>query len=167
MEFPPQDWTRAPKADYHTYKVETNRGLAVDLIMDMEGLATESFRFVLGGKALLKIAFAVKDILGDQFPDFTIKWPIWPADITLRNNMATGPWIDVEQLIGGNDVEVLADSTSVDPSHALLTLIQSQEAGASVRWALAIGDSGRLTLQLQALPMMATALQSKPSLRGK
>jgi len=129
----------------------------------------ENFQFKLGGRNIVKASFEAAALLGDQFAEFTLNYFTWPSDIQLRLNMASGAWQDLQELLQGSCMsasQAQGEDTDND-DQAVLSLMEATEAEGAVRWALAVDDSNKLALQLQALPRGANAVKSKPSLRGK
>ena len=83
--------------------------------------------------------------------------------------MASSAWLDIEELISSSAIAVYKGG-ELDIEDSLLLMFNSESekkaVGASIRWAYIIGDSGQLELMLQALPLPAQFVASKPSLRG-
>ena len=95
---------------------------------------------------------------------------IFPRDIRLRANSASGDWVDVQEMIAGGSVSVSNAVGQPDEAKELLGLLVNRPArkvwGAAVRWALGIGNGNDIQLQLQALPCPASNLKKCPTLRG-
>ena len=101
---------------------------------------------------------------------FRLKMDIFPRDIRLRANSASGDWVDVQEMIAGGSVSVSNAVGQPDEAKELLGLLVNRPArkvwGAAVRWALGIGNGNDIQLQLQALPCPASNLKKCPTLRG-
>jgi hypothetical protein len=83
--------------------------------------------------------------------------------------MACTAWVDIRDMISSRAVSVLCDGAPDEELVILETMAEGSERkprGACLRWAAIIGDSGRLELMLQSLPLPETLLTSKPLLRG-
>ena len=83
--------------------------------------------------------------------------------------MTTSGWFDLLTLLAANDVGVLSETGEnvANPTvvEALNSLPDKSSNSASFRWAVCVGEAGRLELQLQALPTPTTILTGKPIYR--
>jgi hypothetical protein len=101
--------------------------------------------------------------------DYELLYEVWPGDLAFRANMAFTAWVDIRDMISSRAVTVLRDGAPDEELVILETMAEGSERkprGACLRWAAIIGDSGRLELMLQSLPLPETLLTSKPLLRG-
>ncbi len=80
--------------------------------------------------------------------------------------MTTSGWMDLLTLLAANEVSVMSNTGEnvLNPVvvEALSGLPDKTSNSASWRWAVCIGEAGKLELQLQCLPCPATILAGKP-----
>ena len=95
---------------------------------------------------------------------------VFPRDIRLRANSASGDWADLQEMLAGGSISVSNAVGQPDEAKELLSLLVNRPArkvwGAAVRWALGIGHGNDIQLQLQALPCPVSHLKKCPTLRG-
>ena len=83
--------------------------------------------------------------------------------------MTTSGWVELLTLLAANEVSVLSDTGAnvLNPSvvEALSGLQDKSSNSASCRWAVCVGEDGKLELQLQFLPCLVNLLTGKPIFR--
>jgi hypothetical protein len=103
------------------------------------------------------------------FTEYELEFEMWPGDISFRQNLTSTDWLDLRECVADSTIAAYVDSALDTEGELLASLKDDNEKkaiGASLRWALVIGDSGKLELMLQALPLPKTYVVSKPLLRG-
>ena len=86
-----------------------------------------------------------------------------------RPNLASTEWMDLKECVADSTLTVFVEGAIDTEGDLLANLKEDNEkkaVGASLRWALVIGDSGKVELMLQALPLPKTFVTAKPLLRG-
>ena len=173
MEFSPGEWTCLPAEDFEL-AVPRNPGtlgLEVMAQVRINGRVVDHVRTALGGSEILRVNFNTRDIfLAANLPATPLQLEMWPRDISVRRNMASSEWIDVNALIASNTILVTAGEaagSAAPPNNAdLVAVLNEGGHTASIRWAVGVGDGGTLELLLQSLPAAAAVLSGKPALRG-
>jgi len=177
MEFPATEWIVLPDEEFELAAAWDPGQLGVDLLVQARpnGRLLDHFRLVVGGSEIVEAIFNSTDVfLVDGVPELRLHYGIWPRDIKLRRNMASGDWIDLVELVMANDVVVeggaAEDDDGVSAADNLRRIITTQKdkniSGAAVRWAVGVAADKKLELCLQMLPGSANCLNSKPTLRG-
>ncbi len=172
MEFPPP-WSVFQAEEFELAAARDPRELGVELMAQLRpsGRIIDHMRLVLGGTTLLEVRIPFKLLIGAaEMPDWTWVFTTWPAAVKIRRNMTTGAWADLRDLLASNDGRVeLGDGQGVETKDVLdwLDSLGDKTANsASFRWAVTVGDDGRLELELQGLPCPASFISNKPSFRG-
>ena len=181
MEFPPE-WLILQSEDFEIAAPLDPGRCGMELMAQVRpnGLIMDHFRVVLGGAQLLEVTIDTGDLYANQaVPDMTLKWDVWPRDIAIRRNMSTSEWIDLTELIRSNDANIITNRDPapggsaeqvVDHNAQLLAFLDNLpergRCGAAVRWAVGIGPSNHMELNLQGLPASAIVLNGKPTFRG-
>jgi hypothetical protein len=83
--------------------------------------------------------------------------------------MASSAWFDGELAIRSNHLSVFTPDGQPDEEDSVLALFTADKrsvVGASLRWAVVVGDDCRPALMLQSLPLAENSLMAKPQLRG-
>ncbi len=83
--------------------------------------------------------------------------------------MASSTWFDGELAIRSNRLSVFTPDGQPDEEDSVLALFTADKrtvVGASLRWAVVVGDDCRPALMLQSLPLAENSLMAKLSLRG-
>ena len=111
MEFSPGEWTCLPAEDFEL-AVPRNPGtlgLEVMAQVRINGRVVDHVRTALGGSEILRVNFNTRDIfLAANLPATPLQLEMWPRDISVRRNMASSEWIDVNALIASNTILVTA-----------------------------------------------------------
>ncbi len=128
------------------------------------GRILDDFRCVVGGHAIFEAQFELGKMVED--PSHS-RWAVhlqkWPRDVNLRAGMLTSLWSDVAGLVSSRDAAVFeAQGAQI---LRRLTKDDSDPLFASIRWAVVIGDNGRLVAQIQGLPGPGAVLNGKPALK--
>ncbi len=125
-------------------------------------------RLVLGGTDILEVNIRIQDAIpSPRLAGWRLKYQVWPRDITLRPNMSSSAWMDLEAMVTGRDAEVTDEQGTGIPPNEFLGVLEGlpDPKSAATRWAVVCGDDGGIHLQLQALPATAAVLSAKPVLR--
>ena len=132
------------------------------------GRILDASRLVLGGAEVIEVEINMSDAVpSPRLQGWTVRYQAWPRDVAIRKNQATSAWIDLEAMVAGRDAEVTDHNGAGIPSNEFLGVLAELDppVGAAFRWAVTIGDDGRLQLQLQGLPAAAPVVIAKPQLR--
>jgi len=132
------------------------------------GRILDAARLVLGGSDVIQVDVDLYDVLAaPTFKGWRLRYQIWPRDISIRLNMATSAWRDLEAIVAGRDAEIMNADGAFIPQNEFLGLLGESggPSSAALRWQVISGDDGGIYLQLQALPGSAPVLNGKPALR--
>ena len=159
-----------PKADFLLAQATTPGERSVDLLAQLRGTGRilDACRLVIGGTEVIQVDIDLQEVIPvDAFKNWRVRYQIWPRDIRIRLNQASGDWLDIEALIAGRDAEIVSADGAFIPPNEFLGMIGDLDPprAASVRWAVVIGDDGGIHLQLQTLPGPPNVLNGKPALR--
>jgi len=182
MDFPP-NWVILPEEDFQLATPRDPGELGAELMAQVRsnGRVMDHFRVAVGGSRILQAAFHTKSIYtNNSIIGATLRYEIWPRDITIRRNMCTSDWMDLTNLVASNDILGYKPAEAAGPStdaaaeelcnedilRFLNGLSEKSHCGAAIRWAVGIGADQKLELILQGLPASAAALTGKPTLRG-
>ncbi len=165
MEFPPSSYDIFPAEQFETAAVRSPGELGMELLVQVRdtGRIQDHFRIILGGNKLLTARLAMRDVFRvTDFPDWTVLYTKWPADINFNRNWTTTTWECLNTLIKSKDVRVVDPmDRSVDYEDVLAALDDQRTS-----WAAGIGDGQRMMLTMQSLPMAAELLVGKPLTKG-
>ncbi len=103
------------------------------------------------------------------FPGYTFLLEQWPSEIFIRHKMASSAWFGGELTIRSNRLSVFTPDGQPDEEDSVLALFTADKrtvVGASLCWAVVVGDDCRPALMLQSLPLAENSLMAKPPLRG-
>jgi hypothetical protein len=110
--FPPDVWDCRVLADFHNYvlaaptasKLRMAALLAASPAGGMEG----SFRFALASSEHVAIRAAIKDVIPiPEFAGMVLSGQFLPGhQITINTNSTCSPWVDVEELIKAQDIDI-------------------------------------------------------------
>lgn len=175
MEFPPGTWDLFPAAQFDTAAVRSPGELGMELLVQIRdtGRIQDHYKLVLGGNKLLNADLRMRDLFRVvDFPDWTIIYSRWPADVVFNRNRTTTTWESVNGLIQSRDVVIIdADGQKVKHEDVLAAL-DDQKAPTglipycAVRWGVGIGDGGKMLLSVQCLPTSAEFLNGRPLTKG-
>jgi hypothetical protein len=99
------------------------------------------------------------------------KWTVHmcrhPCNIMLRPGILSRQWTDLAEIVAARKADIMNERGGIVTFAEFLRRLDDENVSleAAVRWALMLSKSGRFNLQLQALPGLATTLNSKPSLK--
>ena len=170
MEFPPSNWYIFEAGEFDTARPRAASDVCAEVMAQVRpnGRVMDHWRIATGGTAMLKASVDMATIIPavGELPKCSIIYEMWPADIGIRRNMTTSPWVDIMALLAANEItakdetglpvlcETILENLRALPARAVNT--------ASLRWAVCISEEGRLEIQLQCLPASAATLSSKP-----
>jgi hypothetical protein len=173
----PADWQIYDSDDFHTFGIpqeEANTDLGTMLCVQLrgDGRAADHYRIIIFGSGLIATTFSLATLF--QLPNadsYQLLLECSAACLEPRLNMTTSAWTDVEEMLRSNTITLLdAAGAPVDNTELLAQLSSScpkkQAVGASLRWAVAVADGGKLELQLQGLPLPAKFLTAEPILKS-
>ena len=170
MEFPPDPYFIFPAENFETAAPRNNGDYTVEVLAQARpnGRVMDHWRVALGGTKALEaeVDLALVIPAASGLPKWRIAYQQWPRDVQIRRNMTTSGWMDLLTLLAANEVSVMSNTGEnvLNPVvvEALSGLPDKTSNSASWRWAVCIGEAGRLELQLQCLPCPATILAGKP-----
>ena len=160
-----------PKPGFLVDQAPNTHAITGELFAEVRknGRILDESRIVVGGNDILNAEFTLGKLLEDpELSQFTIKLQKWPRDIDIRRGLLSGLWADVTSIVGARDAHVLDGRGAGIPPNEFLRKMADFEDGpmeAAIHWAVVLGDSGRLLVQLQGLPATAAVLNGKPSLK--
>jgi hypothetical protein len=170
MDFSPEEWGVFPAEEFNTAAPRAAGQLYMELMIQVRpnGRMLDHCRISLGGTSVVDSQFDLDRVF--SFPaasDWSARYQVWPKDIDLRLNMASTGWKDIAVMVASRDV-IIIDKNSGEPveSEKVLEAIKASGSGASVRFAMIVGEDQAVHLQLQGLPAAATVLMGKPAFRG-
>ncbi len=132
------------------------------------GRIADHWRIALGGSKVLEAEFPISTLLpaASGLPNWVLTYQQFPRDLVIRRNMLTSSWIDAMNLLSAHEILVADEAGQPVDIQQVLQAIKAlpakQNSGASLRWGVVVSISGRLELQLQALPSSANQLTGKP-----
>jgi hypothetical protein len=133
------------------------------------GRILDDYRCVIGGHAIFEAQFELGKLLEDpSLSKWTVHMQKWPRDINLRDGMLSGLWTDVAGLVSSPDAAVFDAQGAGIPANEFLRRLHEDDGNqyfAAIRWAVVLGDNGRLVAQIQGLPGPAGVLNGKPALK--
>jgi hypothetical protein len=133
------------------------------------GRILDDFRCVMGGHSIFEAQFELGQIIDDlSISKWTIHMQKWPRDVNLRTGMLSGLWSDIASLVSSRDAAVFDGHGAGIPSSEFLRRLHEDDNDpyfAAIRWAVVLGDNGRLVAQIQGLPGLAAVLNGKPVLK--
>ena len=170
MEFPPSNWDIFPAEEFTTAAPRVNSKCSVELmaIVRPNGRVMDHWRLATGGTKLLSITLELASIIpaAAALPKCKITYQQWPADLAIRRNMTTSPWLDVMTLLAANELTAADEQDEVVESQTIIENLRAlpnrSVISAAVRWAVCISEEQHLEVQLQCLPAPVTTLNSKP-----
>jgi hypothetical protein len=172
MEFP-TNWVVFSLPDYDTEVPAVTGDFTVELFAQLwnTGRILYGFRFVLdGAKALEAYVDLDKVIPVPELKGLQAFYQCWPRDIKIRRNMLTSAWVSITDGISGNDVDVLDEGGAGGAAGTVLRILErlpgTGPTNASTRWAVTVGADNFLKLQLQGLPLVASALNNRSTFKG-
>jgi hypothetical protein len=172
MEFP-TNWVVFNLPDYDTEAPAITGDFTVELFAQLRntGRILDGFRFVLdGAKALEAYVDLDRVIPVPELKGLQAFFQCWPRDIKIRRNMLTSSWVSITDGISGNDVDILDEGGAGVAAGTVLRILErlpgTGPTNASTRWAVMVGADNFLKLQLQGLPLVASALNNRSTFKG-
>ena len=170
MEYPPSDWDVFAAEDFEIAVPRVTGDYTAELLAQARpnGRVMDHWRITLDGAKMLEteIEAALIIRMATNLPGLVFKLQQWPKDIQIRRNMTTSAWTDIKTMLAANEVTVRGEGEdnllNSDVLETLNNLGDQTINSASLRWAVCIGESGKLEIQLQCLPAPATILGGKP-----
>ena len=170
MEFPLIDWDVFSAEDFEIAVPRVTGDYTAELLAQARpnGCVIDHWRITLDGTKVLEAAFEAGMLIrmSADLPKMVFKLQQWPKDIQIRRNMTSSAWVDIKTLLAANEISVHvegeADLVNSDVLETLNGLGDPTTCSASIRWAVSIGESSKLELQLQCLPAPAGILAGKP-----
>ena len=170
MEFPTEDWDIFEAAEFETAAARTPSELCIEIMAQVRpnGWIMDHWRVATGGTSILEATVDLATIIpaASVMPQCKLTYQSWPAELGIRRNMTTSPWLDMMALLGAN--EMTAADSDGQPVECK-TVIENLQAlpnksviSAVIRWAACASEDGKLEIQLQCLPAAITTLNSKP-----
>ena len=168
MDFPP-DWEIYPATEFEEAQAHTPGTLGVELTVQVRdnGRILDHWRLVLGVSAFQRVCVPLTRYI--QLPalkGWNLKFQFWAHNVTIRRNMTSSIWINISKMINSKEAMVTDDTGEPVAQEAVLTVLQSNNVEAAIRWAVVIGEDSLPRLHLQSLPASAETLSGKPTLRG-
>jgi hypothetical protein len=169
--FPPPAWPFAPSSTFDTEESSyaKEKSLGVEVLMRFERTVATDVIVRTGGSTILRPSWPAEAVLGDKFREFRMVMEVWPADLVFKANLASTDWMDVAEAVSADTIAVLVNGVNDEEKLLLAGLRSDSEKkaiGGALRWCMVIGDTGRLELMLQALPLPREYVASKPILRA-
>jgi hypothetical protein len=147
-------------------------GFAIHMHMLMTttdtGRATGDYRVCLFGGSTVDLTIAACSIIPRLPPHLTgvyIRINRRVEEISPPINRTSGPWIDMEDLVRENEVQLQDCHGQVIPHTQLLAFLatppaaEGEHRGASIRWAVGVLPEGIPQLELQGMPARAAYLE--------
>ena len=173
MEFPPDNYFVFPAEHFENAVHRINGDFTVEILAQAQpnGRVMDHWRVVLGGAKALEAEIYLAAIIpaAAALPKWRLTYQQWPRDVIIRRNMTTSGWLDLLALLTANEVAVMSETgenvVNATVIEALGNLPDKTVNLASCRWAVCVGEAGKLELQLQSLPCPANLLAGKPIYR--
>ena len=169
MEFPPAEWPIFEAEDFYTALVRFPGDYTAEVMAQVRpnGRIMDNWRIATGGSSILDVSAELASIIpaAAALPKVVFNYQMWPADIDIRRNMATSPWVDFQSLLTANQVTVTDEEGDMLENSDVIAALNSgdkEQASACIRWAICIGEDLGLELQFQSLPASAAVLGGKP-----
>ena len=173
MEFPPDAYFIFPAEHFENAVPRINGDYTAEILAQVRpnGRVMDHWRIVLGGTKALEADIYLADLVpaAAALPRWRLSYQQWPRDVLIRRNMTTSGWSDMLTLLTANEIAVMSNTgenvVNAVVVEALTNLPDKTANSASCRWAVCVGEAGKLELQLQSLPCPANLLAGKPVFR--
>ena len=169
MEFPTKELLFGSWEDFETAAPQDPGDIGMELLAQIRnnGRILDHSRIVLGGDKIQTVLIPMTRMYPlPSLNNWKFKFQFWPRDATIRRNMCSSIWVDATKIITTKEAVVVDAGGNTVPLESAVGVLKDAEVAASVRWAVVIGEDGRMRLQLQSLPASADALSGKPAFRG-
>ena len=168
MEFPPTEHAFFEAEEFETATPRNPGDLGLELMAQIRpnGRIVDHWRLATGGSKILEAKMRLSMLMpaAAELPEWSIVLQCWPADLAIRRNMTSSIWLDLKDMLASNKVTVEDNETNPVAGALVLEAISGMPPtanSAALRWAVSVSASGKLELQLQALPAPLSCL-SKP-----
>jgi phosphoribosylformylglycinamidine (FGAM) synthase-like amidotransferase family enzyme len=168
MEFP-ATWVVFQAEDFATADVRAPGPAGMEVMAQMRpnGRLLDHFRVVLGGSEILEAAMPLDRLIpSPNLNRWRARYQFWARDTAIRRNMTTSSWRDVYQLIHSNEFRIENEEGELVDTADVIRVLDEENKSAVIRYATTIGEDRRMTLELQSLPTLLAAVNSKPTFRG-
>lgn len=168
------DITILPDTEFEQAAARSPGELGAEVMAQVRdnGRIQDHFRVVVGGSAPLELEvglgslFTTKD---ERINALRAQFLFWPRDITMRRNAVTSAWVDTYVTIAKKNAMLVDKEGAGVPTSDMAAIVDNiedvAEKSSSYRWAVVIGDDGRLQLHLQSLPASERFINGRPGLR--
>jgi hypothetical protein len=149
MSFPLDEWEwlTGEQAGLFVCR-EVTRPLAAEVVFEIAQGKAGMFNTFLGGSELMECQFQAEKLLGPDFSGYTLHLDTWARDVSIRANMSCGDWCNLEEMVSSSSMPSLEPDLE-DSFLMKLCGSPGKKAGASIRWAVVIGDDDSLVVTLQ------------------
>ena len=141
MDFPP-DWEIYPATEFEEAQAHTPGTLGVELTVQVRdnGRILDHWRLVLGVSAFQRVCVPLTRYI--QLPalkGWNLKFQFWAHNVTIRRNMTSSIWVNISKMINSKEAMVTDNTGEPMAQEAVLTVLQSNNLEAAIRWAVVIG----------------------------
>jgi len=171
MEFPGR-WDIFLMEEFNTAFPRSPGELGMEVMVQARsnGRLIDHFRVTLNGSSMLKVEVPLNAIFCTaDLPPWSLRWDIWPRDVTLRRNMCTSAWVDAYTAILANEIEVVDKKGEIPKEKVESFFKQGKDKlvlHAAFRWAVGISEDLKMALSLQCLPASVSQLEGNPIFKG-
>ena len=106
MEFPTEDWDIFEAAEFETAAARMLSELSIEVIAQVRpnSQIMDHWRVATGGTSILEATVDLATIIpvASVMPQCKLTYQSWPAELGIRGNMTTSPWLDMMALLGAN-----------------------------------------------------------------
>jgi hypothetical protein len=134
---------------------------------DTVGIAGGNFKIIFAAADVKSFAFSGAQLyLHPSLAAFQFIIEVRPKDIVFPHNLLSTPWEDLAARVAEKRVRIFNPSDVTTTEATYQSLLNSLKGVADVcfRWTVSTHDDLSFTLDLQGLPMSATAATRKPAL---
>ena len=141
MDFPP-DWEIYPATEFEEAQAHTPGTLGVELTVQVRdnGRILDHWRLVLGVSNFQRVCVPLTRYI--QLPalkGWNLKFQFWAHNGTIRRNMTSSIWVNISKMINSKEAMVTDNTGEPMAQEAVLTVLQSNNLEAAIRWAVVIG----------------------------
>ena len=172
MDFP-AEWIVFQAGEFGTAipRDPGTNGMELFVQMRPNGRLLDHFRIGTSGSELYEAVVPLNNIIrSDTITDWMLRYQFWGRDINLRRNMTTSTWFDAYLGIKSGNILIYNKDDKHVPADVVLKHLDKIPddtcKSAVLRVAAAVGLDGRMTMELQSLPMTKTAAEGKPTFNG-
>ncbi len=163
-----------PGDEFTTTDARDPGKLGMELMAQVRGNGRmqDHFRIAIGGSEMLTVQVELTKLLNtshEPVSQMKVQFQVWPRDIDIRRNATTSAWMDVYSMIKERNAIVYDNHGEVVPLEdmaGIMNQIERDECkNAVIRWAVIIGDEGKLELALTSLPASLNQISGRPPLK--